>query len=145
MVENQLKLSNVVVTTKIEPNLPRVPGDANLLQQVFMNLIWNARTAMPKGGELRISAQFKPRQGAIEILVKDNGVGIPEKDLKNIFTPFFTTKEVGKGTGLGLWVVQSIIQEHNGTIKVNSRPRKGTLFTIGLPVRQSATGEASNS
>ena len=134
MVAHQLRLSNVEVKSEIESDLPMVFGDSNLLQQVLMNLIWNAQAAMPKKGTLGIRTKRVDETGKeVEISVKDTGVGILKENLEKIFTPFFTTKEIGKGTGLGLWVVRSIIEEHKGTIGVKSQVGRGSTFRVCLP------------
>lgn len=134
ILAHQLKLSNIRIKTRIETPLAPILGHANLLEHVFMNLIWNAQAAMPKGGRLKIEANNIPKSGAIEISIKDTGVGIPKENLQKVFTPFFTTKEVGKGTGLGLWVVHSIVEEHQGTISVKSRANKGSTFILRFPM-----------
>lgn len=134
MVKHQLQLSNVKVDTTVKSDLPCALGDANLLQQVLMNIIWNAQGAMPKGGKLNINVTTTGKPRHIVLSVRDTGVGISRQNIEKIFTPFFTTKEVGKGTGLGLWVVQSIIEEHKGKIEVKSWPGKGAVFTIRLPI-----------
>lgn len=134
ILAHQLKLSNIRIKTRIETPLALILGHANLLEHVFMNLIWNAQVAMPKGGALKIEARNIPKSGAIEIFIKDSGVGISQKNLQKLFTPFFTTKEVGKGTGLGLWVVRSIVEEHQGTISVKSRVNKGSTFILRFPM-----------
>ena len=102
------------------------------MSQVLLNLILNACQAMPKGGMLTLT--LRPKGEMIELRVQDTGSGIPEDQISKIFDPFFTTKAVGEGTGLGLTVVHGIIQEHNGTIRVNSVPGKGTTFIISLPM-----------
>lgn len=136
ILERQLKLSNIVIEKHFEDSLPPILGDPLSLEHVFVNLIWNAHGAMPKGGKLKVSARQVPANGKIEILLQDTGVGIAKGNIQKLFTPFFTTKEVGKGTGLGLWVVQSIIKEHQGSIRVKSQEGKGSQFTIQLPVRK---------
>lgn len=132
MVSHQLVLSNIKVQKGVNEIPLFVLGDANLLRQVLMNLIWNAQGAMLKGGKLIIEAG-KGKNGSVQLLVQDTGCGIARKNLENVFTPFFTTKEVGKGTGLGLWVVRSIIDEHQGNILVKSRVGKGSQFIVNLP------------
>lgn len=139
IIERQLVLSNITVERHVEPGLPPVLGDATLLQQALMNLIWNAQTAMPGRGKLTIGAVHV--NGKIRLWVKDTGTGIPKENLEKIFTPFFTTKEVGKGTGLGLWVVRSVVDEHQGEIEVKSNMGKGTSFTILLsPITEEKHG-----
>jgi len=100
---------------------------------VFMNLLVNAAQAIPKQGEIKI--RTRNVDGRIEIEISDNGVGIPAENLGKLFTPFFTTKEVGQGTGLGLNVSYNIIKEHNGSIGVQSEPGKGSTFTIRIPIK----------
>ena len=104
------------------------------MSQVLLNLVINAIHAMPEGGILRLGLRLKGQQ--ITLTVTDTGHGIPREDLEKIFVPFFTTKEVGKGTGLGLTVVQGIIQEHGGSIEVDSEPGRGSTFTITLPLSE---------
>lgn len=138
MVTHQLVLSNIKVQRGVNEVPLFVLGDANLLRQVLMNLIWNAQGAMPKGGKLIVEAD-QGKKGTAQLLVKDTGCGIAKKNLENIFTPFFTTKEVGKGTGLGLWVVRSIVEEHQGNILVKSKVGKGSQFIVNLPTVDSST------
>jgi two-component system NtrC family sensor kinase len=101
------------------------------LQQVFLNLFLNARDAMPKGGWLSISTRLEGDRAIAE--VSDTGSGIPSEHLARIYDPFFTTKGVGRGTGLGLAVSYGIVQEHSGHIAVESAPGRGTTFRITLP------------
>jgi PAS domain S-box-containing protein len=107
-------------------------ANQNALRQVFLNLITNAVQAMPNGGELRLRTQRTANKQVL-IEVSDTGVGIPERHLNNIFNPFFTTKEPGQGTGLGLSVVHSVIKRYQGNITVRSKPEVGTTFLIELP------------
>jgi len=106
-------------------------GSAPKLQQVFMNLILNARDAMPQGGWLTIETYTS--DGMVCIDVVDTGVGIPPEHISRIYDPFFTTKGVGRGTGLGLALSYGIIQEHAGRIFVESKVGSGTRFMIKLP------------
>jgi signal transduction histidine kinase len=130
--------ANLDITTSFADRLPPVRADAEQLLQVFLNLSLNALQAMPHGGRLVISTSLRraTRRGAaaafIEIRFRDTGVGIPPGDIKNLFIPFFTTKE--KGTGLGLPISQRIIENHGGTIEVRSQPGEGAVFTVLLPV-----------
>jgi signal transduction histidine kinase len=131
----QLRTSNVETVVDLEPSLPHAMVDPHQIQQVFVNLINNARQAIeayqPKG-VIKISTS---RRGeTVRVTIQDNGPGIPEENLSKIFDPFFTTKEVGKGTGLGLSMVYGIIKEHGGTITPRSRPGEGATFIIELPV-----------
>jgi signal transduction histidine kinase len=109
-----------------------VTGDAEKLQQVFLNLFINAADAMLEGGELRV--EVKPAaEGHVRVGVTDTGQGIPEAILGRIFEPFFTTKEGGRGNGLGLMVASSIVREHAGEIEVQSEIGRGTTFFVDLP------------
>lgn len=130
--------------------------DRSMIEQLLMNLAINARDAMPEGGELQIGISsidlHTPEAAALElspgtyirITVADTGCGIPPELLSRIFEPFFTTKEIGKGTGLGLSVVYGIVQQHNGSIKVESTVGSGTVFTIYLPASGPDTTHAAN-
>jgi signal transduction histidine kinase len=108
------------------------------IEQVLLNLILNARQAMPRGGFLRIEVRENPRAGMVEIAVRDTGVGIPPEKLRMIFEPFYTTKapdeEGHGGTGLGLSVCRQIVEQHQGRIRVESVVGQGSTFTIKLPV-----------
>ena len=108
-------------------------GDSNELQQVFLNIIVNARKAMPDGGILEIAASPVKDGSSVQVSFSDNGEGIEESALDKIFDPFFTTRKPGEGTGLGLSISYSIIKEHNGEIFVESKRGKGTTFTLVLP------------
>ncbi len=139
-----LKTANIEVIKKYAPGLPCVTVDPGQLQQVFMNLIVNAEHAINKardGGTLIITTERE--DGTISISFTDNGTGMSKETLSKLFHPFFTTKEPGEGTGLGLSLSRSIILEHGGTIEVNNDFGKGTTFTIRLPVTQPAEAEKS--
>ena len=112
----------------LEAEYPVTFGNAGKLQQVFLNLFVNARDAMPEGGELRVFTETVDSK--IEIAIQDTGVGISRENVKKIYDPFFTTKAAGKGTGLGLSVSYGIVQEHGGTISVESKPGSGTSFKL---------------
>jgi two-component system sensor histidine kinase HydH len=126
------------IVTDFAERMPPVRADAEQLLQVFLNLSLNAIQAMPQGGKLVISTSLRraTRRSAaaafLEARFRDTGVGIPPGDLKNLFIPFFTTKE--KGTGLGLPISQRIIENHGGTIEVRSQPGEGAVFTVLLPI-----------
>jgi two-component system NtrC family sensor kinase len=137
IVENQLAVKNVVVTTTLHESLPPVTADLNQLTQVLINLLVNAADAMESdGGDIFLSTSLHEVEGQrrIEIKIADTGSGIPEAHLEQIFEPFFTTK-ANKGTGLGLAVVWGIIAEHGGAIRVDSKEGLGATFTIHLPLR----------
>jgi len=121
----------VELICSLSPNLPRVDADPSQLNQVVINLIVNALQAMPRGGDLKIQTLYEDDQ--VLLIVEDTGIGMNEEVLGKIFTPFFTTKEVGKGTGLGLPVVHGIITSHGGSVRVKSKVGQGTRFEIQLP------------
>jgi signal transduction histidine kinase len=121
------------------PNLPEVDADPSQLNQVIINLIVNALHAMPQRGILRI--QTLHRENQVSLIIEDTGGGMSEEVLKKIFTPFFTTKELGKGTGLGLPVAHGIVTSHGGSIEVKSKVGQGTRFEIRLPVTRPNVNE----
>ena len=130
-----LEHNNITVNTQLAPALPSTMADATLLQQAFLNLVINAETAMKlahgKGSLLIKTALISD---TIQISFIDDGPGIAEANLAHLFDPFFSTRGVGQGTGLGLSVCYGIITEHNGQIYAKSQPGKGSFFTVELPV-----------
>lgn len=132
LVEHQLQKSAIQVTLNLEPALPPVKGNAGKLQQVFLNLLLNARDAMESGGTLAIVSRSE--DGFARIDVTDSGLGISAEHLARIYDPFFTTKAARKGTGLGLAVTYGIVREHGGNIEVDSRPGAGSRFQVELPL-----------
>jgi signal transduction histidine kinase len=116
----------------LAPDLPEVHADPSQINQVLVNLVINALQAMPSGGRLTLRTVHHPDQ--VSLIVEDTGMGMDEEVLKKIFTPFFTTKDVGQGTGLGLPVVHGIVTSHGGSIQVESQVNRGTRFEIQLPV-----------
>ncbi|MGD9366526.1 MAG: PAS domain S-box protein [Desulfobacteraceae bacterium] len=135
--EKQLREIDIKLRTDFAEGLLPVMASKNQLRQVFLNLISNAKDAMPEGGKLKISTQGNPKQ--IRIKVQDTGVGIKQENLDKIFETFFTTKiDSVKGVGLGLSVCYGFIKEHGGDILVESRPGEGTTFTIILPTSEYA-------
>lgn len=137
VLQERLRRIRVRVESRYETLLHpvHVHADPDQMSQVFLNLFINAIHAMPDGGTLRIS--LERGDGHARAVIADTGHGIPKEDLPKIFHPFFTTKEAGQGTGLGLTVVHGIIQEHGGTITVESEPGTGTTFTVTLPAAKS--------
>jgi histidine kinase len=139
--KQQLKLREIEVVENFCEDLPPVLADPNRLEQVFVNLLINARDAIEKKGEQRprkeeakrITLKTKVEDAMVTIEVSDTGTGIPEALLDRIFEPFFTTKKVGKGTGLGLSISYGIVQDYDGTIKVESKEGEGATFTIRFP------------
>jgi two-component system NtrC family sensor kinase len=134
LASNQLKLSGIKITFHAADNLPRVHGDGQQLQQVFLNLIMNAVDASPKGGRIQVLVLPADDPNYVAVKVMDSGRGIPEHILPSIFDPFFTTKAKGKGTGLGLSVSQGIVGKHGGRIRVASKEGEGATFTVTLPI-----------
>ena len=141
LVGHQIDLENIKLEKKLAKQLPLVQADPDKIQQVLINIILNATQAMPKGGTITIATSTAEEvlinespKNTVQIDIKDTGVGIPKENLNQLFTPFFTTKEKGKGVGLGLSVVHGIIERHKGKIKVESQPNVGTTFTIYLEV-----------
>jgi two-component system, cell cycle sensor histidine kinase and response regulator CckA len=121
---------------ELPTQLNHVCGDTTQIHQVLMNLVVNARDAMPDGGKLSISAKNAREGNYILITVTDTGMGIPENVRERIFEPFFTTKEIDKGTGLGLSTTLAIVKNHGGFVKVDSEVKKGTSFQIFLPAME---------
>jgi signal transduction histidine kinase len=133
LISHELEMKELQVKKNIAQNLPKVKCDFKQIQQVLLNLMYNASEAMPNGGTLTITAaKANGAQALLEVAISDTGCGISEQDMEHIFEPFFTTKEEGKGVGLGLSVVYGIIARHNGTIAVESGPGKGSTFTVRL-------------
>ena len=131
LVDHQLDASRIKVRRELADRLPPVRGNENRLQQVFFNLVLNARDAMPSGGWLTL--RTRADEDAVVVEVADTGDGIRKEDIKRIYDPFFTTKGIGRGTGLGLSVSYGILQEHGGAIFVDSAPGQGTTFQVALP------------
>ena len=115
-------------------DLPLVYCQAGKINQVFLNLINNAVQAIEDRGTITLTTRHVPQRGRVSVAIADTGKGIPREHMNRIFEPFFTTKDIGKGTGLGLSITYGIIEEHGGTIEVDSAPGKGTTFLITLPV-----------
>lgn len=137
---DRMARANIQVRTSLGDGLPPVAIDAARLKQAIANLMLNAEAAMPNGGELMISA-VGDRRG-VEIHVTDTGVGIPPEDLDKIFAPYYSTRP--GGTGLGLAIVRRIVQEHGGSIEVQSEVGRGTRFTIRLPAADPAAAPGTD-
>jgi len=139
LLNEQLKIRNIRVSKYLGGNLPKIKGDRNQLQQIFLNLITNARDAIDSlknhnGGEIIARSILSADKKNIEITFDDTGCGIPKEDIENIFNPFFTTKSPDGGIGLGLSIVYRIIENHKGRIEVESLLGRGTTFKIILPI-----------
>jgi PAS domain S-box-containing protein len=142
LLEPQLRNANFEIVRNYTEQLAPAYGSASKLQQVFMNLILNARDAMPNGGRLTIHTRAVDSSLVIDF--RDTGIGIAPEHIARIYDPFFTTKDIGQGTGLGLALSYGIVQEHNGRIFVESRPGEGTHFTIKLPSAYSRQMQAAS-
>ncbi len=139
LLGEQLRSHNIKVKRDLTPDLPKVYADANQLEQVFLNLISNAKDAMDVmgSGTLVIHSTASANGDFVEVYVSDTGTGMDRSMINDIFNPFFTTKDVGKGTGLGLSISLGIIEDHCGKIEVSSTQSKGTVFRVALPKMQS--------
>jgi len=132
LVEARCATEGIRLERDLDPALAGIVADPGQLQQVLMNLVVNGIQAMPGGGRLTIRTRNRP--GGVVLSVEDSGAGMDEETLREIFNPFFTMKEVGQGTGLGLSVVHGIVTSHGGTIRVESEPGRGSRFDVDLPL-----------
>ena len=152
LLEREMNKHRIVVETSFSDRLPDIFADGNQILQVVLNLLINARQAMPHGGKLVLKMSYDEENEMIDLVVRDFGCGIPQDKLPRIFDRFFTTKsgpdDSGKGgTGLGLASCKAIIEQHQGLIRVESAEGKGTAFTIKLPtiIRAKLIEEANSS
>ena len=141
LLEREMNKYRISVKQELH-DVPEIMADGNQIQQILINLLINARQAMPNGGKLDIKLDFDPLSNMVTIFVRDYGTGIPQEKLPHIFDLFYTTKTgpdaSGKGgTGLGLAACRNIVEAHSGKIRVNSTLGKGTAFTILFPVHHS--------
>lgn len=162
LIAHQIMASHIRLSKDLAPNLPLVMVSPHHLEEVWINLLTNARDAIPtdRDGEIQISTRlaeaaspavaapaYVETEGAVQpvqVIISDNGSGIPPDRLEKIFEPFYTTKGPGKGTGLGLFICYEIIKRHNGTIAVDSQPGEGTTFTITLPAWEGQADELAD-
>jgi signal transduction histidine kinase len=129
----------IELVLELEPGLPELIADPAQLNQALVNLVVNALQAMPEGG--RLTLRTETHGAHLSLSVEDTGVGISEEVMGKIFAPFFTTKDVGEGTGLGLPVVHGIVSAHGGSIRVESKEGEGTRFEVHLPLVRPDTGQ----
>jgi signal transduction histidine kinase len=129
-----MELQQIRWCPDLSDELPQLVGDPGQIQQCLLNLIFNAIEAMPAGGNLTVTTQWDANKNQVRLEVKDEGVGIPDEMLSQIFEPFFSTKSQDKGVGLGLSVVYGIVKEHGGSIYAQSEEDKGSSFVIRFPV-----------
>jgi two-component system NtrC family sensor kinase len=134
LVENQAQFQNINIEQRLDERLPMIVVDPSQIERVFLNLIINAAEAMNGGGMLTLITNFGLNAETIEIEVKDSGHGITIENMERIFNPFFTTKDIGHGVGLGLAISYGIVREHNGEITVESEAGKGATFIVSLPI-----------
>ena len=144
LVQHQLEMTTIQLQLNLSRDLPLIQCDAAQIEQVLLALIMNAIDAMPHGGNLWISTKVLDVGDEVQFEVRDDGTGIPAEILPHIFEPFLTTKETGKGVGLGLAVSHSIVERHSGRISVQSTLGKGTTFTVILPINAPLEKSAAN-
>jgi len=136
---HELRSHRIEIIENYDPELPKIKGNFNKLQQVIVNMMINAGHAIPEGGKLYMTTKTKKSEGgaalAAVVTIEDTGHGISPENMKKLFEPFFTTKIDSKGTGLGLAVSYEIIQEHGGEVGVESQVGKGTKFTLTIPLK----------
>jgi len=133
LMQEQLRGRDIEIDLDLSPAAPVVVGNAIQLEQVFINLLTNARDAMADSPRKMVRISTRVVHDVVDLVFSDTGSGIPEGLEQRIFDPFFTTKEVGQGTGLGLSITYGIIKDHGGTIAVANRPQGGAVFQIRLP------------
>lgn len=134
LINNQFRNQNIEVVQELVGDLPWIKGNAVQIEQVFMNLLLNAKDAMGGRSQKIIKICSWQEEDQVKIEIEDNGIGMEEATQNQIFDPFFTTKDVGEGTGLGLSISHSIIQDHQGALKVRSVPEQGSVFTLSFPI-----------
>ncbi|UCE66699.1 MAG: hypothetical protein JSU85_01385 [Candidatus Zixiibacteriota bacterium] len=133
-LKSRCKKSGIAIKLSLDKNIPEIPADQSQIYQVLVNLTVNAMQAMPDGGELTLKTELKGPY--VSLTVMDTGVGMDENTKKKIFMPFFTTKDIGEGTGIGLSVVHGIVTSHSGKISFRSEVDKGSSFEVQLPVKE---------
>lgn len=134
LMEPQLQAeTGIRVVTRLGSGLPHMPCDRHSIMQALMNLLSNARDAMPGGGEIRVATDYDSAAGQFSLQVSDTGVGISKSERSRIFDPFYTTKPLGQGTGLGLSILSGIVNAHGGHVRVDSTPGEGATFTLYFP------------
>jgi len=121
------------VITHLKQGLPPLMCDRNRITQVIINILTNARDAMPNGGKITIRTDYDSSKDLLLLQIADTGHGIPTEIREKIFEPFFTTKPAGLGTGLGLSIIKSIVGAHGGDVELESSAADGTVFTVSLP------------
>jgi len=133
LVQHQLDMAGIQIQLQLDPALPRVLCDAAQIEQVLLALVMNALDALPQGGNVWLTTSPSRQDNHVRIVVRDDGSGIAPEILPHLFEPFLTTKETGRGVGLGLAISRSILERHSGSIEVQSEVGRGTTFTVTLP------------
>ena len=133
VVRNQPLFQNITINLNLEDDLPPIYGNSIRLNQVIFNIVVNADKAMEGRGQLKIPSRARANHDIIEVIISDDGPGIPNEYIDQVFEPFFTTKITGEGTGLGLSVSYAIVKEHKGSVRVLSPPDEGATFTLRFP------------
>ena len=137
LTEYQIRADNIEIVKSLSGDLPPATGDANQLKQVFLNIIVNARQAMPNGGVLTVTTRVA-ENGWSEIAIGDTGCGMNAELTQKVFEPFYTTKSEDGGSGIGLFLCRNIVKDHGGTLTVASRPDEGSTFVVALPAAGAA-------
>jgi signal transduction histidine kinase len=137
LTQHKMELQEIKLIKNLFPKNLFMEGDVHHLQQCFLNLIFNAVEAMPRGGQLTVASCLDREKNSIQIEIQDTGYGISPQNQDHIFDPFFTTKEEGEGTGLGLSIAYGVVKNHMGDINVKSKVGKGTIFKVSFPAPQS--------
>ncbi len=138
LIEQEMRLENICIARDLAVDLPCIRGDEQLIQQLFLDLMSNAKWAIEqksdkKDGTIFIRSAYEEKEGTVFISFSDTGIGIPPENIEQIFDPFFTTKSIGEGTGLGLSVIYRIVKQHGGSIEAKSSPGQGAAFEIRFP------------
>ena len=144
LVQHQFDLAGVHVELELDSDLPPTVCDGAQIEQVLLALMMNALDAMPQGGNLWVTTKLDREESVVRVIVRDDGCGIPAEILLHMFEPFLTTKETGRGVGLGLAISRSILERHNGNIEVQSEVGRGTTFTVTLPWDESIENPPAN-
>jgi signal transduction histidine kinase len=135
--------TGITVSCQIEDQLPELMLDGEQIRQMLTNLVQNGMDAVQGQGEVTVSAGIAAAEGWVILRVRDTGVGMPQEVISQLFTPFFTTKQLGKGTGMGLAIVYGVVKMHSGDITVESAVGRGTTFLIRLPLVEKAKEESA--
>ncbi|TYO97418.1 two-component system sensor histidine kinase NtrB [Desulfallas thermosapovorans] len=131
LMESEIFRRNLEINLDITNDLPAISGDSDQLKQVFLNILKNALEALPNGGKIFLHTSQSKHEDYVKVVIKDTGVGMDEQTIASIFDPFFTTKE--KGTGLGMFIIKKVIDNHGGHLDIQSKPGNDTTVTVLLP------------